>query len=63
MFKWQKQEHTDIFITSKLDAKEKGDTQNLNQNVFLKNLKIEGKVDSYLSWNKLIRFFKIIYGQ
>ena len=42
--KWQKQEHTDIFITSKLDAKEKGDTQNLIQNVFLKNLKIEGKV-------------------
>ena len=47
MFKWQKQEHTDIFITSKLDAKEKGDTQNLTQNVFLKNLNIEGKVDSY----------------
>jgi len=47
MFKWQKQEHTDIFITSKLDAREKGDTQNLTQNVFLKNLNIEGKVDSF----------------
>ena len=47
MFKWQKQEHTDISIISKLDAKEKGDTQNLIQNVFLKNLNIEGKVDSF----------------
>jgi hypothetical protein len=54
MFKWYK--HTDISIISKLDAKEKGDTQNLTQNVFLKNLKIEGKVGSYLSWNKIITF-------
>ena len=45
MFKWY--EHTDISIIRKLDAKEKGDTQNLTQNVFQKNLKIEGKVDSY----------------
>jgi hypothetical protein len=46
MLKWYK--HTDMFIIGKLDAKEKGDTQNLTQNVFLKNLNIEGKVDSYL---------------
>ena len=46
MLKWYK--HTDIFTINKLDAKEKGDTQNLTQNVFLKNLNIEGKVDSYL---------------
>ena len=58
MFKWQKQEHTDIFITSKLDAREKGDTQNLTQNVFLKNLKIEGKVDK---WKKKYRKLKKLY--
>ena len=44
MLKCQKQDHMDIFIKRKLDAKEKGDTQNLIQNVFLKNLNIEGKV-------------------
>ena len=63
MFKWQKQEHTDIFIKRKLDAKEKGDTQKIQIPSIKFSKNIEGKVDSYLSWNKLIRFFKIIYGQ
>ena len=45
MLKWYK--HTDMFIIGKLDANDQIATQNLIQNVFLKNLNIEGKVDSY----------------
>ena len=61
MFKWQKQEHTDISIIRKLDAKEKGEKQNLTQNVSPKNLNIEGKVDSYflLSLFCFINDFKV----
>ena len=61
MLKWYK--HTDIFTKIRLDAKEKGDTQKIQIPSIKFSKNIEGKVDSYLSWNKLIRFFKIIYGQ
>ena len=47
-----------MFIIGKLDAKEKGDTQNLTQNVFLKNLNIEGKVgkNTWLNKGNLLSF-------
>ena len=56
MLKWYK--HTDIFIISKLDAKEKGDTQKtqIPSTKFSKNT--GGKVDK---WKKKYRKLKKLY--
>jgi hypothetical protein len=45
MLKWYK--HTDMFIISKLDAKEKGDTQKTQIPSIKFSKNTGGKVDSY----------------